>query len=172
MLAQAMAADQPQGQAPAAPAPEKSQGAANKGEMYKICAGQMLKWVYSDQGMQSITEMMQAGGPEQAMPQIVARLLDMANDSAVMVGKKIPPEILFQSGIEVAKALSEIGQKAGVLDKASEKEITEAAFFDGIAMFAQKASEESLSEQDRQRFSQLIDLLEQVEAKAGGGQQA
>lgn len=172
MLAQHMAQSQPQGQgAPAQGQP--NQGAApDKGEMYKVTAGQMLKYVYSDEGMNAITEMMTTGGPEQAMPKLIAQILDMTNDSAVMVGKKIPPEIIFQSGMELARALSEIGQKAGVLDEATEKEITEAAFFDGIAQFAQAASQESLTEQDRQRFSQLIDLLEQAEAKGNGGQSA
>lgn len=173
MLAQAMAAKQPQGGAMPKENASQQQGAngqgANAREMYQICAGQMLKWLYSDEGFEAATTMLQSGDPREGMARLIAQLLDMANDSAVMIGKKIPPEILFKSGMEVARALSEIAQKVGVLDEATEKDATEAAFYEAIALFAQSASQEALTEQDRQRFLELIDLLEQMEAQAGGG---
>lgn len=172
MLAQMMNAARPQGQSAPEKQPQQQQGqSADKKEMYRICAGQMLNWLYSDEGFAAASEMLQSGDPQQAMATLIAQLLDMANDSAFMVGKKIPPDVIFRSGMEVSRALSEVAQKVGVLDAEAEKDVTEAAFYDAIAIFAQQASQEALTEQDRQRFLQLIDLLEQMEAKAGAGEQ-
>jgi hypothetical protein len=61
-----------------------------------------------------------------------------------------------------------VAQNKGIIDPAQEKEIAEAAFFDGLALFAKEAAEESLSEAERQRYIELLDMAEQIDAEGGG----
>ena len=157
------ASQQPQQQAQ----PEQSEGTQ---EQYDIAAGQMIQWVSSDEGYSAVTQALQAGEPQQAMARLIGRLLVMMNQSAYLSGKKIPPRVLFQAGMEVAKAISAIAQKLGVLDKSTEKEITEDAFFDGVALFGTESASEALTDVDRSRYTQLIDEVEQMAAKANSGQ--
>ena len=139
-------------------------------EQYDIAAGQLIQWVSSDEGYQAVTESLQAGEPQQAMAKLIGRLLVMMNQSAYLSGKKIPPRVMFQAGMEVARAISAVAQKLGVLDAQSEKEITEDAFFDGVALFGTESASEALTDEDRNRYTQLIDEVEQMAAKANGGQ--
>lgn len=160
--------------------PQQSQGQRPQGggndegnqEMYDIAAGQILNFVYSEEGHQGISEALRNGNPQEQMARWVGRLLTTAAQSASLSGKRIPPKILFQAGMEVAGALSEIAQKLGALPQEQEKEITENAFYDGIAAFAQEASEEALTPQDRQAYVDLLNQLEQMEAGARPAQPA
>jgi hypothetical protein len=153
-------------QGPGAPG---GQGAASSQEAYNVATGQMLNFVYDQQGMDALAKMVQASGdPHQGMARLFGRLLTMTVQSASMAGKKIAPEVIFQGGIEVIRAISEVAQNKGIIDPAQEKEIAEAAFFDGLALFAKEAAEESLSEAERQRYIELLDMAEQIEAEGGG----
>jgi hypothetical protein len=153
-------------QGPGAPG---GQGAASSQEAYNVATGQMLNFVYDQQGMDALAKMVQASGdPQQGMARLFGRLLTMTVQSASMTGKKIAPEVIFQGGIEVIRAISEVAQNKGIIDPAQEKEIAEAAFFDGLALFAKEAAEESLSEAERQRYIELLDMAEQIEAEGGG----
>lgn len=157
------ASQQPQQQAQ----PEQQDGTQ---EQYDIASGQMIQWVSSDEGYSAVTQALQAGEPQQAMARLIGRLLVMMNQSAYLSGKKIPPRVLFQAGMEVAKAISAIAQKLGVLDKSTEKEITEDAFFDGVALFGTESAKEALTDNDRSRYTQLIDEVEQMANQAGSAQ--
>lgn len=161
-----------QGQ-PVAQNPEKpaQKGAMDSKEAYNVAAGQMLNFVYDEAGQKALMSMAQASGdPGQAMSRLISRMLVTTEQSARMSGQKVPPDALFAAGMEVAAALSEVAQKNGLLDQSNEAEVTEAAFFDAIALFGQEASEEALTEEDRQAYVAMIDQLEAMAAQ--GGQQA
>lgn len=153
---------QPQ-QAPQQPQQDTGEGTQ---EQYDVAAGQLIQWVASDEGYQVAEQALQSGDVQKSIAMLIGRLLTMMNQSAYLSGKKIPPKVLFQAGMEVARALSAIGQKIGVLDKQNEAQITEDAFFDGIVLFANESAEEALTPDDRARYTQLIDQVEQMASKA------
>jgi hypothetical protein len=158
----------PGGQPPQGQQQGKPQQEANTQEAYDVATGQMLQFVYSPKGTEAVTGYIEAAGdPEQGMAKMIGRLLVMTVQSAQMNGKRLPPDLIMQSGIEVSRALSEVAQKNGLLDPAQEKAVTESAFFDGIAFFATEARAEALSDDERQRYIQLLDMVEKIESQGG-----
>lgn len=151
---------------------EQGQKQGDGQKLYDVAAGQMLNFVYDDQGVQALTELMQAipDDPQAAMAKLLGRLLTMTAQSAALAGKRVPPDVLFQAGIETVRAMSEVAQSKGLLDPKQEQAVTEGAFFDGVANFANEAKEEALTRQERQAYVQLLDQLEAMEKKARGGQ--
>jgi hypothetical protein len=155
------------------PQPQQPQTKTVEGtqEQYDVVAGQALTYLYSKPGMQALQTNLSTQDPAAGMANMLGRLMVMSAQSATLAGKKIPPKVLFQAGMEVARAMSELGQKQGVLTKENEKQMTEDAFYNGVTLFAQEAGEEALTPSDREQYAQLLDLLEQMESKAAGGAQ-
>lgn len=145
------------------------QSAKGTQEQYDVVSGQMLNYLYSDPGMDAFKTALSTQDPAAGMANMLGRLMVMSAQSATLAGKKIPPKVLFQSGMETARAMSELGQKAGVLTKETEAQIVEDAFYNGVSMFAQEATEEALTPSDREQYAQLLDMLEQMEQKNRGG---
>lgn len=175
MLSQAQesAQGQPTGQpqAPQNPQSQQSQQQpVESQEAYDLTAGQMLNFVYGEQGIEALTNLIgNAPDPAAGMARLFGRLLTMTTQSAAMAGKHLPPEMVFQAGIEVIRALSEVAQAQGLIDKASEKEIAETAFYDGMALFATEAKEEALTEEDRQQYAAFLQRAEELEQQSNGG---
>ena len=146
----------------------KPQQEVNTQEAYDVATGQMLQLVYSQKGTEAVTGYIEAAGdPGQGMAKMIGRLLVITVQSAQMSGKRLPPELIMQSGIEASRALSEVAQKSGLLDPAQEKKVTESAFFDGLALFATEASAEALSDDERKRYIKLLDVVEKIESQGG-----
>jgi len=141
----------------------------NPEEAYNIASGQMLNFLYDDAGKEALTTMIQsASDPSQGMARLMARLLVTVEQSARLAGQKLPPEVIFTAGMELAAAMSELAQSEGLLDKAGEKEATEDAFFEAISLFANEAGEEALTEGDRQAYVAMIDQIEEMAASQQG----
>ena len=141
-------------------------------EAYNIATGQMLNFLYDEQGQKSLATMIQsAATPSAGMARLMARLLVTVEQSARLAGQKLPPDIIFKAGMELAAAMSEAAQSAGLLDQAQEKEATEDAFFEAITLFATEAGEEALTDDDRQAYVAMIDQVEEM-AGASQGQSA
>jgi len=131
---------------------------------YDLATSQMLKFVYDQNGIDTLTQSIQStGDPQKAMARLLGRLLTMTVQSAMMAGKRIAPDLIFQGAIEVIRAISEVAQAQGLLDPKREKEVAEAAFFDGLALFATEARSEALTDQERQRYVELLDMVEQLD---------
>lgn len=145
--------------------PEQNKEVASQ-EAYDMAAGQIIKWLASDEGYQAAVTSMQAD-PAQGMANLIGRLLTMTNQSAYMAGKQLSANVLFQAGMEAAQAVSAIAVKEGILPKENEQQVGEDAFFDGLALFAQESEAEALTERSRQQFSQLIDGVEKMMANKG-----
>lgn len=152
-------------------APQPEQGAPTPGqgqvadsqEAYDVATGQMLTYVYDGEGVTALTELMQSGGPSQGMARLFGRLLTMTAQSAAISGKRLAPALVFQGGIEVIRAMSEVAQANGLLSPEDEAEITTEAFYDGIALFATEAKEEALTAQEREQYVQILQKAEELE---------
>ncbi len=141
-------------------------------EAYDLAAGQMLNFVYDERGIEALTRMIQtAGDPVAGMARLLGRLLTGTTQSAAMSGKRVAPPLVFQAGIEVIRAMSEVAQSRGLIDPANEKAMAEDAFYDGIALFAQEAAEEALTDDERQEYVKLLEVVEQMEQQGGMPQQ-
>lgn len=147
-------------------APEQGQKKGGSQAQYDMAAGQMIKWLASDEGYNATVQSLRSD-PTQGMASLLGRLLTMVNQAAYMAGKSLSPNVLFQAGMEATKAVATIGMKEGILDKSNEAQIAEDAFFDGLAMFAQESQSEALSDESRQQFVQLIDAVEKMASKKG-----
>lgn len=150
-------------------APEEQQPQAQGGsgqEDYDMAVGQMLKWVASDEGYGATVQALQSD-PQEGMAMLIGRLLQMSNQSAYMAGKQLSPNVIFQAGMEMAKAIASVGLKEGLLDKANEAQMAESAFLDGLAKFAQESQAEALTDQSKQQFMQLIDGVEKMMNQRG-----
>lgn len=170
MISQAQGAPA-QESAPQQPQAAGQEQAADSQEAYDVATGQMLNFVYDQSGIEALTELVQStGDPQAGMARLFGRLLIMTTQSAVISGKRIAPQLVFQGGIEVIRALSEVAQAQGLLAPEQEKEVTEAAFYDGIALFATEAKEEALTNQEREQYAALLEQAEQMEQEARGGQ--
>jgi hypothetical protein len=64
-----------------------------------------------------------------------------------------------------------VAQAQGLLKPEQEQEAAEAAFYDGITLFANEAKEEALTTQEREQYAALLEQAEQMEQKARGGKQ-
>lgn len=171
--AQQSAQGQPTEQPQAPQNPQSQQSPADSQEAYDVAAGQMLNFVYDPSGTEALTSLVQsAGDPAQGMARLFGRLLTMTAQSATMAGKRVSPAIVFQAGIEVIRAMSEVAQKQGLIDPANEKEIAETAFYDGIALFATEAKEEALTAQEREQYVVLLEKAEEMERQGATPQQA
>lgn len=141
-------------------------------EAYDLAAGQMLTFVYDERGMEALTQMVQAAGdPAAGMARLFGRLLMNTVQSAAMSGKRVAPPLIFQAGIEVIRAMSEVAQSRGIVSPENEKEVAEQAFYDGIALFGQEAAEEALTDDERQEYVKLLEVAEQMEEQGGMPQQ-
>jgi len=165
----------PQGQGGAAPQQPAQQGQKGQQkrlesqEAYDLAAGQMLNFVYDERGIQALTRMIQtAGDPVAGMARLLGRLLMSTTQSAAMSGKRVAPPLVFQAGIEVIRAMSEVAQSRGLISPENEKAIAEDAFYDGIALFGQEAAEEALTEDERQEYVKLLEIAEQIEQQQNG----
>lgn len=162
----------PQGQPPQQGQPQQppqEQTTADTQEAYDVATGQMLSFVYDERGIQALTKIMKAtDDPAQGMARLFGRLLMSTVQSAVMAGKRVAPQLIFQAGIEVIRAMSEVAQSQGILTKDNEKQVAEQAFYDGIALFGNEAKDEALTPDERQQYVKLLEAAEQMEQKAGG----
>lgn len=141
---------------------------ANSQEAFDLAAGQMIKWLASDEGYQTAMTAMKSD-PEKGMAMIIGRLLTMVVQGATFSGKTLSPKVVFQAGIEASRALSALAIKAGILTKENEKQIGEEAFFSGLAMFGQEVSNEAMTDDMRAEYVKLIDVVEQM-AQGKGAQ--
>lgn len=153
-----------QAQAEQQPKQQAKQGGSQA--HYDMAAGQILKWLASDEGYNATTQALR-NDPSQGMSNILGRLLTMVNQSAYMAGKQLSANVLFQAGMEATQAIAAIAMKEGVISKDQEKQVGEDAFFDGLAKFAQESKAEALSEESRQQFGQLIEGVERMMASKG-----
>ena len=140
-------------------------------EQFDLVAGQMLEFIYSEQGLNVVHERLQGGNPVQGIASLLGRLMTTMAQSAFMSGHPMPPKVLFQAGMEATKAIGELALQAG-LPPEQEAELMEDAFFTGIQLFGQEAGEEALTQQERQAYYQLLEQVGQrkEQAQSQGGQ--
>lgn len=142
-----------------APADTKQKGQ----QMYKQLVEMVLSYVYSEQGTQMIKQGLQLEGAEftQNAGNVMAKLMMRLMISMATAGKKLPPQMLFQAGMEFASAITEMGEAMGVTDAApgTAKQV----FFAGLTITGRELPEEVLTPEEKQTFVQLINQVKQMD---------
>ncbi|MEX0385880.1 hypothetical protein [Spiribacter onubensis] len=145
------------------------------GEQVNALINSMLGELYGAQleKAANVLDKMQ-GRPEKGIGTIVAGLMGAAHKTLRDQGKSVPPGVLFQAGMIAAQAVGEMAERMGVINPENDDEIIEAAFMVGLGDFG-KANGNEMSPQERQRYAELIDGMEEgkriamANAEAGNG---
>lgn len=145
-------------QTPPQQPPKKLKQAKESQETYDIFASLIQKFVFGD-AYEGIAKMLKSGQIQEKMAFVLGGIIDKTVNASVVSGKKLPPKVIVQAGMELARWLSEIAQKEGVLSKEEEKQVTENAFYHGMARFAQSAKEDALSPEEAQQYVQLLQMI-------------
>lgn len=136
----------------------KPKQAKDSQETYDIFASLIQKFVFGD-AYDGIAKMLKSGQIQESMAFVLGGIIDKTVNASIVSGKKLPPKVIVQAGMELAKWLSEIAQKEGLLSKEEEKQVTENAFYHGMARFAQTAKEDALSPEEAQQYVQLLQMI-------------
>lgn len=145
------------------------------GEQVNALINSMLGELYGAQleKAANVLDKMQ-GRPEKGIGTIVAGLMGAAHKTLRDQGKSVPPGVLFQAGMIAAQAVGEMAERMGVINPEDDDEIIEAAFMVGLGDFG-KANGPEMSPQERQRYAELIDGMEEgkriamANAESGSG---
>jgi len=172
LINQAMAVEEiPQQSAPEQVVDQESPQAnnGNKKEAYKIISSQMVNLLYKS--ADSIVDSVRASGPKE-MADTLARIMIMAVNSIKLAGKKVDPDVMLMSMIQLTKALAEILTEAGVIDK--DPRLIEESFFAAVSLADDKLQKEAITPEESQEYAaimQAIRQMQQASLKQGGAQE-
>ncbi|QJQ93905.1 MULTISPECIES: hypothetical protein [Halomonadaceae] len=177
LLNQGMAPQQPQGErqpqgAPQPPPREPQQGQdasvnyePDQGQqMYQVLTEAMLESLYAGEGAEQVLASHE--DVVEAMGQVIATTMLTAHQALTDDGSTVPPGIMFQAAMEVAKAVGEMAVHMQRLPAEGNGEEIEAAFMMALARFGQMADD--LSPAQKQRYAELIGALRDAKQESQG----
>ena len=111
--------------APAQGAPTPAQG--DSGEqpnvspeeqaIYEQFVNNAFSAIYDEKSLPSIIESLKGdGNPVEGLANTAVGVVARVQDSAEQAGQALPPEVVFQAGVEILEDLAELAEKAGVHD--------------------------------------------------------
>lgn len=140
-------------------------------QVYKKIVEMALGFAYSEQGTAMIKQglELQGGDFTKNAGNVMAKLMMRIMISASTAGKKLPPKMLFQAGMEIASAITEMGQAMGVTD--GEKGVAKSVFYAGLTIAGRELPDEVLTPQEKQEFVALIRSVQQLDSQGGKQQE-
>lgn len=163
----------PQGQ------PEQQQGKPGNGvdmdpekaqQQRNVLVNSMLKSLYGPM-LDSASQIIErsADQPTEAIGRVTGSLLSAAYNSLKEKGRTVTPGVMVQAGMVASQAVGEMATRMGVLSAEAEPEVVESGFMMGMGRFGEMNSDKLTPEQ-RQRYAELIDGMEEGKRMAMGGQ--
>lgn len=143
----------------------------NGQQIYKKIVEMALGFAYSEQGTEMIRQGLQLEGAKfvQNAGNVMAKIMMRLMISSSTAGKKLPPKMLFQAGMEIASAITEMGQAMGVTDGA--KGVAKEVFYAGLTITGRELPDEILTPEEKQQFVQLINQVKQMDDQGQAQQQ-
>lgn len=139
------------------------------GEQRNTLVNGMLGQLYGPQLERSANILNQtAEEPVEGIGRIVSGLMGATYKTITDEGREIPPGVMFQAGMMASQAVGEMAMRMGIIDEANEAETVESGFMMGIGSFG-RANAGSMSPEERERYGQLIDGMEEGKRMAMGG---
>ncbi|MCF1459506.1 MAG: hypothetical protein LPH21_18735, partial [Shewanella sp.] len=159
------------GQPPQMQSPQGQPGQQGSGEqqMYDTVVGQSEEYIFG-QGLESVKQRLQAGaenGVEDDVGAIVGNILAMNYQSAVEAGRTIPPKVMAGAAKELTEVVTDIAVEMKLITPQEANAGADEALYVAMATFG-KASARVMPQQERQQYQQLIQTLQEAEAKAKG----
>ena len=177
-----MAAMAGQQQPPQEPQPEQQeqqpdqQGSQDGGnqEMFEAVAEGPLNYIYSEEGLNSIKQMLTASDEDDAddvISQVAGKLMVSQALEARNNGKMIPPSVMFALCMELINNLTDIAVKVGTVDQANANDVGEDAFFNAVSIFGESSEDLAISDQEREQYVKMVDEMEQLIQQKGMNQE-
>lgn len=134
-------------------------------ERYERVATMALNYVYSEQGVQMVSEGLRAGGGDitQNAGNVVAQILMRLIVSVRTSGGSIPPKIMLQVGMEITLAVMEIAEADGELPN-MEGDGLDKAFYVAVDTVGKTLPKNVLSDQERSEVVQTLQSVQQMQA--------
>ncbi|GAA0586786.1 hypothetical protein ACFQH5_20175 [Halomonas salifodinae] len=154
---------------PAGAQPRQAQGGVDYDpeqgqQMYQALTQAMLEALYSDDGAEQV--LASHDDPVQAMGQVISTVMLTAHQALTDQGSTVPPGVMFQAAMEIAKAVGEMAATMQRLPPEEEAEAVEAAFMTAMGRFGQMADD--LSPEQKQRYAELIRALRDAKQQSSG----
>ena len=84
-------------------------------------------------------------------------------------GKTIPPQVVGQTGLQVANVLADLGIESGIIAEEEGDAIADDAFYNGMADMAEMAPEGLIPPEHMQVYAQMIEELQMAEGDRDSG---
>ncbi|WP_163650700.1 hypothetical protein [Modicisalibacter sp. 'Wilcox'] len=161
----------------AAPAPQAQSGQPNDPrtdqhpdqgrQQYEHLTQAMLNYLYGP-GLDQVHAALSHGdNATQRMAVVISSVLLTIQQSLAAQGKTVPPGVMFQAAMELAKAVGEIAVEMGRLPKEGSGDAIETAFMAGVGRFGQLVSDSAMTREQRQRYADLIKTMKALKQQAG-----
>ncbi|MFC0268585.1 hypothetical protein [Kushneria aurantia] len=136
-------------------------------QQYDVLASSMLSWLYED-GLPQVEQSLSSGGDIMArMARVISTIMITHYHALQTEGRTVPPGVMFQAGMELSKAVGELAIEMGRLPREQAGEAVEAAFMAAIGRFGQMASDSAMTDEQRQRYAEMIRTVRQLKQRAG-----
>ena len=115
--------------------------------------------IYDEKSLPSIIESLKGdGNPVEGLANTAVGVVTRVQDSAEKAGQTLPPEVVFQAGVEILEDLADLAEKAGVHDFTPEE--LEGAAFQAMDLYRELKGRDggTAAPQIKEDFNQLIAL--------------
>ncbi|MHB0775434.1 hypothetical protein [Halomonas sp. WWR20] len=137
-------------------------------QMYDALMESMLGYLYGP-GMPQVEQALGQGDDiVQRMATVISSVMLTTYHALSAEGKTVPPGVMFQAGMELAKAVGEIAVEMRKLPAQGNRDPIEAAFMAGIGRFGQLVQDGAMTQEQKQRYAEMIRAMRQLKKQAGG----
>ncbi len=112
--------------------------------------------IYDEKSLPSIIESLKGdGNPVEGLANTAVGVVVRVQDSAEQAGQALPPEVVFQAGVEILEDLADLAEKAGVHDFTPEE--LEGATFQAMDRYRELKGDDGASSQEaKEDFDKII----------------
>jgi len=147
--------------------PERAQSQRN------VLVNGMLSNLYGPM-LENVSQVLRSvpDDPANGIGRVVGSLLSAAYRRLQEEGRTVTPGVMVQAGMIAAQAVGEMAQRMGIISADNEAEMVEGGFMIGLGRFGQ-SNADTLTQEQRQRYAELIDAMEEGKRMAmeGGDRQ-
>jgi len=136
-------------------------------EMYNAVVESALKYLYGP-GLKQVEQALgQGDNIVERMGVVISTVMLTIQNALAAQGKTVPPGVMFQAGMELAKAVGEMAQEMGRLPQQGGADAIESAFMAAMGRFGQLVSDAAMTQEQRQRYAELIRTVRELKQQAG-----
>ena len=125
------------------------------GEKYKRLLQMLLKFLYSEQGIEMTKQAVSQEDIATGIGQVVGHVMGKVLNDAQQQGKKIPPIVIMRAAIEFTQAVMEMASETGKVPQEQIDQIAQKAFNAALQRIAQVTQDP----QEREQYAQMTDAV-------------